>query len=112
MKTIFLTLCLSLTSLASAPEGSAAPLAVHYARVVPAFREGKCIGMKLVNIVPGSALERDGVKNGDVMVRVNGVKLASPEDALEAQTTLKTGEKAEVEVLRGTKTLVLKVDLS
>ena len=111
MKTILLTLCLALTSLASSPDGSAEPLAVHDARVVPAFRDGKCIGFKLVNIRRGSAIERDGVKNGDVLVRVNGVKVASPDDALEARETLRTGEKAEVEMLRGAKTVILKVDL-
>jgi general secretion pathway protein C len=51
------------------------------ARVVPNMDGGKISGYTVFNIVPGSLYTKLGVQNNDVMERVNGVEIKSP-DAL------------------------------
>lgn len=54
------------------------------ARIVPAFQNGRSIGFKLFAIRPGSDFALAGLQNGDVVTRINGIELSSPERALEA----------------------------
>ena len=51
------------------------------ARVVPYMEGGKISGYTVFNIVPGSLYTKLGVQNNDVVERVNGVEIKSP-DAL------------------------------
>jgi general secretion pathway protein C len=51
------------------------------ARVVPNMDGGKISGYTVFNIVPGSLYTKLGVQNNDVVERVNGVEIKSP-DAL------------------------------
>jgi general secretion pathway protein C len=51
------------------------------ARVVPNMDGGKISGYTVFNIVPGSLYTKLGVQNNDIMERVNGVEIKSP-DAL------------------------------
>lgn len=54
------------------------------ARIVPAFQNGRAIGFKLFSIRASSDFARAGLQNGDVVTRINGIELSSPERALEA----------------------------
>jgi general secretion pathway protein C len=71
------------------------------ARTLPAFRDGKAVGFKLFSIRPGSLYTRIGVQNGDVIRRINGFDLDSPEKALEAYTRLKNASRIDIELERG-----------
>jgi general secretion pathway protein C len=51
------------------------------ARVVPHMDGGKISGYRVFDIVPGSLYTKLGVQNNDVVERVNGVEIKSP-DAL------------------------------
>ena len=70
------------------------------ARTVPAFRNGRAIGLRLLSIRPGSLYTQIGVQNGDVIVRINGFDLDSPEKALEAYTRLKSASRIDLELER------------
>jgi general secretion pathway protein C len=70
------------------------------ARTVPAFRDGKAVGFKLFSIRPGSLYTRIGIQNGDVLQRINGFALDSPEKALEAYTRLKNASRIDIELDR------------
>ncbi len=59
------------------------------ARIVPAFKDGKATGFKLFSIRPDSLYSKIGIRNGDVISRINGYELNSPEKALEIYTKLK-----------------------
>lgn len=50
--------------------------------IVPSFEDGKPIGLKQFGIQVDSALFRLGLRNGDVVMRINGEALDSPEQAL------------------------------
>jgi general secretion pathway protein C len=49
------------------------------ARVVPQIDRGKISGYTIFNIVPGSLYTKLGLQNNDVVERVNGVEIKSPD---------------------------------
>lgn len=71
------------------------------ARVVPAFKEGRPVGFKLFSIREDSFYSRLGLRNGDVLQRINGLDLDSPDKALEAFTKLRDARRIELEIERG-----------
>ena len=46
-------------------------------RIVPAYRRGRIVGIKLFGIRPGSPLAVDGFENGDILVAADGVPLTT-----------------------------------
>ena len=70
------------------------------ARIVPAFKDGQAQGFKLFSIRPDSIYSKIGVQNGDVIKRINGFELNSPEKALEVYTKLKEAQRIEIELER------------
>lgn len=71
------------------------------ARIIPAFERGVAIGFKLFSIRPGSAWSAAGLENGDVIERINGLDLTSPEKALVVYSTLRCARRFNVELRRG-----------
>lgn len=70
------------------------------ARIVPAFKDGQAQGFKLFSIRPDSIYTKIGVQNGDVIKRINGYDLNSPEKALEIYTKLKEASRIDIEIER------------
>jgi general secretion pathway protein C len=70
------------------------------ARIVPAFKDGKAQGFKLFSIRPDSIYTQIGIQNGDVIQRINGYDLNSPEKALEIYSKLKESSRIDIEVER------------
>lgn len=70
------------------------------ARIVPAFKDGQAQGFKLFSIRPDSIYSKIGVQNGDVIKRINGFDLNSPEKALEVYSKLKEASRIEIEIER------------
>lgn len=71
------------------------------ARIIPAFERGVPIGFKLFSIRPGSAWSAAGLENGDVLQRINGLELTSPEKALVVYSTLRCARRFNAEIRRG-----------
>lgn len=70
------------------------------ARIVPAFKDGQAQGFKLFSIRPDSLYSKIGVQNGDVIRRINGFEMNSPEKALEVYAKLKESSRIEIELER------------
>lgn len=70
------------------------------ARIVPAFKDGVAQGFKLFSIRPDSIYSKIGVQNGDVIKRINGFDLNSPEKALEVYSKLKESGRIDIEIER------------
>ncbi|WIG96197.1 type II secretion system protein GspC [Myxococcus sp. SDU36] len=70
------------------------------ARIVPAFKDGQAVGFKLFSIRPDSIYSKIGVQNGDVIRRINGFDLNSPEKALEVYSKMKDAARIEIEIER------------
>jgi len=70
------------------------------ARIVPAFKDGQAEGFKLFSIRPDSLYSKIGIVNGDVIKRINGFEMNSPEKALEVYTKLKDTNRIDIELDR------------
>jgi len=75
------------------------------ARIVPAFKDGQAQGFKLFSIRPDSIYSKIGVQNGDVIKRINGFEMNSPEKALEVYSKLKEASRIEIELERNGSTV-------
>ena len=70
------------------------------ARIVPAFKNGVAEGFKLFSIRPGSIYAQIGIQNGDVVRKINGFEINSPDRALEVYQRLRESSRVEVELER------------
>lgn len=68
-------------------------------------------GLRADIVVKGKPAYKAGMKNGDVIVQVNDIKIKDIEVYMQALGTLKKGEKAVVKVLRGGEELTFEVQL-
>jgi general secretion pathway protein C len=75
------------------------------ARIVPSFKNGVANGFKLFSIVPDSLYAKIGVQNGDVIRRINGYEMNSPDKALEIYQKLRDANRIEVEIERRGETI-------
>jgi len=71
------------------------------ARIVPSFKNGVSNGFKLFSIQPGSLYASIGIQNGDVIQRINGYEINSPEKALELYQKLRESQQVTIELERG-----------
>jgi general secretion pathway protein C len=82
------------------------------ARIVPSFKNGQSNGFKLFSIQPGSLYSSIGVENGDVIQRVNGYELNSPEKALELYQKLKETGHVTIQLERGGQVITKQYDIT
>ncbi|WP_242346935.1 type II secretion system protein GspC [Anaeromyxobacter terrae] len=71
------------------------------ARIVPSFKNGAANGFKLFSIQPNSLYASIGIENGDVIQRVNGYEINSPDKALELYQKLRESQRVTIELERG-----------
>jgi general secretion pathway protein C len=84
---------------ALARDGNACDLFLQ-ARIAPVFRDGQPVGFRLSGFRPNSPYARFGFHDGDVIRKINGVDMNSPEKALEVYTRLKDATRFEVDIER------------
>ena len=82
------------------------------ARIVPSFKNGVASGFKLFSIQPGSLYSSIGIENGDVIQRVNGYEINSPEKALELYQKLRESAHVTIELERGGQTIRKEYNIS
>jgi general secretion pathway protein C len=70
------------------------------ARIVPNFKDGQSNGFKLFSIRPDSIYTKIGIQNGDVVTRINGFDMNSPEKALEVYSKLRDATRIEIDLDR------------
>jgi len=70
------------------------------ARLLPNMVEGRQEGFVIKEIKPGGIYQSLGLKNGDVLLRVNEFDISDPETALQAFTALKGMDRVELDILR------------
>jgi general secretion pathway protein C len=70
------------------------------ARIVPAFKDGVSQGFKLFSIRPDSIYTKIGIQNGDVVKRINGFDMNTPEKALEVYSKLRESNRIDIEIER------------
>lgn len=71
------------------------------ARIVPSFKNGESQGFKIFAIKPNSLYSKLGIQNGDIIKRINGFDINSPDKALEIYSKLQNSNRIEIEFDRG-----------
>ena len=69
-------------------------------RIMPVDQGGRVIGVQLFGVRGNSLLGRLGMQNGDVLNRINGLEIASPDRALEAYSRLRTSDHLQISLTR------------
>jgi S1-C subfamily serine protease len=69
-------------------------------------------GVRLSGVVPGSPAEASGLREGDVLVEVNGVKLARLKDLSEFLKSLKPGTPVTIGFLREGKQMRIEAEVT
>jgi general secretion pathway protein C len=75
------------------------------ARIVPSFKNGVANGFKVFSIQPNSFYSAIGVENGDVVQKINGYEINSPDKALEIYQKLREARHVTVDLERGGQTI-------
>ncbi len=70
------------------------------ARMVPFFNAGRADGFRIFAIRPNSLFEKIGLRDGDVLQRVNGSELSDPARAFELFEQLKNEKTIRVDLVR------------
>jgi membrane-associated protease RseP (regulator of RpoE activity) len=70
------------------------------ARVAPDVRDGKPFGFRIVWVKPGGPIAQLGLRNGDILVSVNGLDITTPDHALEAYGKLKAARRLVLGIVR------------
>ena len=70
------------------------------ARIVPNYRGGKYEGFKLVGVRPGSLYRALGIRSGDIVHRVNGQEIDSPNKAMALLQALRNESEVELGISR------------
>ncbi len=78
------------------------------ARAVPELDgSGANIGFKLVYLKEGSLFEKIGIEKMDVLTRINGFELNTPEKALQLFSKLRSASKFTIDLKRGDQSITL-----
>jgi general secretion pathway protein C len=78
------------------------------ARAVPEMDEsGNSVGFKIVYLKEGSLFEKIGIEKMDVLTRINGYEMNSPEKALQLFSKLRTASQFTIDLKRGDRSVTL-----
>ena len=88
------------------------PAEIRDLKLAPVVLEGKVAGYRIKNIAVGSLAARYGIKNGDVVTRVNGIVLEKLSRVNEIYRSIKPGTPFAVEILRAGSPLTLSFQLT
>lgn len=71
------------------------------ARALPFIEEGKTVGFRISEIVPGSLYEKIGLQNGDVIQKINSQDVDDPGKFFQMYQGLKEERNISIDLVRG-----------
>ena len=71
------------------------------ARALPYMEQGKTIGFRISEIVPGSLYEQIGLQNGDVIQKINSQDVDDPAKFFQMYQSLKEERNITIDLIRG-----------
>jgi len=84
---------------------------VSQIRVIPFFKDGKPVGLRLFAIRPGSVFEMVGLRNGDLLKSIDGVELREMEKLSGLMQILKEKDRIKVTIERENRDLEFVYDI-
>lgn len=70
------------------------------ARLLPNIVEGRQEGFKMSEVVTGGIYHSLGLKNGDILLKINGLEISNPEVAMQAMSALKGMNNVSLDIIR------------
>ena len=70
------------------------------ARLLPSMKDGKVEGFRVSEVKPAGVFGMVGLKNGDVLLRINDFAIDSPEKAIQSLAALKGQTRLKVDLIR------------
>jgi general secretion pathway protein C len=81
------------------------------ATVTPYFVDGQQLGFRLSQIRAGGVLQQMGLQEGDVLQKVNGLDIHTPQEALQAYQQLQTESTVRLSILRNNSSTTLTYEI-
>jgi general secretion pathway protein C len=70
------------------------------ARLLPSVKDGKVEGFRASEVKPAGVFGMVGIKNGDVLLRINDFPIDSPEKAIQSFVSLKGQNRVKLDLIR------------
>lgn len=70
------------------------------ARLLPNFNDGRQEGFSISEVVPDGLYDNLGMKNGDILLRINGLEISNPEVAIQAMSALRGMNRINLDIMR------------
>ncbi|MBW2343300.1 MAG: PDZ domain-containing protein, partial [Deltaproteobacteria bacterium] len=77
-------------------------------RVRPHFKDGREDGLEVTQIKRDSFFAGLGLKNGDIIQKINNKPIKSPDDVMIFYNRLKSGSRVSIAITRGQKSKTIK----
>jgi general secretion pathway protein C len=71
------------------------------ARALPYVEQGKTVGFRISEIVPGSLYDKIGLQNGDVIQKINAQDVDDPAKFFQMYQNLKEERNVTIDMIRG-----------
>lgn len=81
------------------------------ARLLPSVKDGKVEGFKVSEVKPQGVFAAVGLKNGDILVKINEFPIDSPEKAIQSFVTLKGQNRIKLDLIRDGAPITLAYDI-
>ncbi len=75
------------------------------ARLLPNIINGRQEGFAISEVVPDGLYNSLGLKNGDVLLKINGLEISNPEVAMQAMSALRGMNRVNLDVIRNGKNM-------
>ncbi len=69
-------------------------------KIRPYYQEGQTAGFVVANIAQESVVREMGLKSGDIVIRINGGEIKTPEDAMAFYESLQAGDTLSIDLMR------------
>jgi general secretion pathway protein C len=81
------------------------------ARLLPSLKEGKVEGFRASEVKPAGIFGMVGIKNGDVLLRINEFPIDSPDKAIQSFVSLKGQSRIKLDLIRDGQPVTLNYDI-
>lgn len=81
------------------------------ARLLPSMKDGKVEGFRISEVKPAGVFGMVGLKNGDVLLRINDLAVDSPDKAIQSFVSLKGQSRIKLDLIRDGQPTTLNYDI-
>jgi general secretion pathway protein C len=72
---------------------------------LPNIKDGRQEGFTISEVVPGGIYQSLGLRNGDILLKINGLEISNPEVAIQAMSALRGMNNVDLDIIRSGKNI-------